>query len=71
MTNERLKQLRDGALFALGVGILSAIFIVVFLPGEEQPDESFTVVGHYKGCDVVRYTTNHLSSYHYFLHCEK
>ena len=62
--------------FALPVGILSAIplIIVIVLSGGENETlmkPYAEVVDTYKGCDVVRWSTNKMDEYKYFLHCEK
>ena len=31
--------------------------------------QSTKVVGEYKGCDIVRWSTNKMAEYKYFLHC--
>ena len=36
----------------------------------EASTSNFVVVGQYKGCDVVRWGSDMLASYKYFLHCE-
>jgi hypothetical protein len=33
------------------------------------PDQKFSVVDAYKGCDVVRYTPDNSAMYTYFLDC--
>ena len=33
------------------------------------PDQKFSVVDAYKGCDVVRYTPDNSAMYTYFLNC--
>jgi dihydrodipicolinate synthase/N-acetylneuraminate lyase len=71
MTDAQLRGLREGALFALGVGALSALIIMVFFPGEEQTTEKFKVVDQYAGCNVVRYANPKRATYDYFLHCNK
>ena len=35
------------------------------------PEQRFEVVDNYKGCDVVRYSTEYDARYHYFLDCRK
>ena len=56
----------------VGMGFLSLFY--VFLSPEEnvkpvEPKGNFEVVDTYKGCDVVRWTNNHLGEYKYFLDC--
>jgi hypothetical protein len=34
-----------------------------------EPDQKFSVVDAYKGCDVVRYTPDNSAMYTYFLDC--
>ena len=61
-------------------GILSAVmgipFIIVIVMLSGGKDETLMkphaeVVDTYKGCDVVRWSTNKMDEYKYFLHCEK
>jgi hypothetical protein len=33
------------------------------------PEQKFEIVDTYKGCDVVRYTSDQSAKYAYFLHC--
>jgi hypothetical protein len=33
------------------------------------PDQKFSVVDAYKGCDVVQYTPDNSARYSYFLYC--
>jgi hypothetical protein len=35
------------------------------------PDQKFSVVDTYKGCDVVQYTPTNAARYTYFLECSK
>ena len=35
------------------------------------PKSNFTVVDHYKGCDLLRWNNNQLAEYKYFLYCPK
>ena len=55
----------------IGMGLLS--LLVVINPGEDvkpvEPDQKFSVVDAYKGCDVVRYTPDTSAMYTYFLDC--
>ena len=55
----------------VGMGVLS-LFMVIN-PGEDvkpsPPDQKFSVVDAYKGCDVVRYTPDNSAMYTYFLDC--
>jgi hypothetical protein len=36
----------------------------------ETPPSNFVVVGQYKGCDVVRWDSDMLANYKFFLHCQ-
>ena len=68
-----LKAFFEG--FAFPAGILSAVIIVIVMLSGGK-DETLMkphaeVVDTYKGCDVVRWSTNKMDEYKYFLHCEK
>ena len=65
---EAFHEFRNGALFVLAALALAALFVAIFLPGEEQPKAKFEVVDKYKNCDVVRYT-DRSNSWHYLLDC--
>jgi len=66
-----LKEFLRG--FVLTFGIVCAVIIVIaILSGGE--DETLMkphaeVVDTYKGCDVVRWSTNKMAEYKYFLYC--
>ena len=63
-------------LLGVVVGMVFLTGIYVFISPVENAEAldtkgSFEVVDTYKGCDVVRWTNNHLAEYKYFLHCDK
>ena len=67
-----LKEFMRGVAFTFAiVGV--AILGVAILTNNEAPtqDQSAKVVGTYKECDIVRWTTHQLADYKYFLYCEK
>ena len=66
--HEAFVEFRNGAVFVLAVLALGALFVAIFLPGEEQSKAKFEVVDKYKNCDVVRYT-DPSNRWNYFLHC--
>ena len=69
-----LKEFFRGAAFTT-IGFVGVVIIgIAMLSGGE--DETLMkphaeVVDTYKGCDVVRWSTNKMAEYKYFLHCEK
>ena len=61
-------------LLGVVVGMVFLTGIYVFISPVENAEAldtkgSFEVVDTYKGCDVVRWTNNHLGEYKYFLDC--
>ena len=68
-----LKEFLRG--FVLTFGIVGVVIIgIAMLSGGE--DETLMkphaeVVDTYKGCDIVRWSTNKMAEYKYFLYCEK
>ena len=61
-------------------GVLAAFFLsmfYVFTHDDEPikhpitPKSNFEVVDHYKGCEVVRWSDDMMSTYKYFLYCPK
>jgi len=62
--------------FTLVVSILMFVFLMNGAANwlESQPpapDQKFSVVDTYKGCDVVQYTPTNAARYTYFLECSK
>jgi hypothetical protein len=56
------------------VGIVALSFLINgaanWLESQPSPpDQKFSVVDAYKGCDVVRYTPDNSAMYTYFLDC--
>jgi hypothetical protein len=68
-SNDKFRAMLLGVI--VGMGFLS-LFMVIN-PGEDvkpaEPDQKFSVVDAYKGCDVVRYTPDNSAMYTYFLDC--
>ena len=61
--------------FFLTFGIVCAVIIVIdiLFGGEDETlmKPHAEVVDTYKGCDIVRWSTNKMAEYKYFLYCEK
>ena len=55
--------------FVFPAGIVGAVIIVIAMLFGGKPHAE--VVDTYKGCDVVRWNTNKMTEYNYFLYCEK
>lgn len=58
------------------IGIVFVSFFYVFTHDEPNkqpitPKSNFEVVDHYKGCEVVRWDNDMMSTYKYFLYCPK
>ena len=65
-----LKEFMRGVAFTIGLAGV-AIIGIAMLSGDEAPTKpSSKVVGTYKECDIVRWTTHQLAEYKYFLYCE-
>ena len=67
---------RDRAiLLGIVIGMSFLSFFYVFTHHEEPnkqpitPKSNFEVVDHYKGCEVVRWSDDMMSTYKYFLYC--
>ena len=69
---EYKKTLITGAIIGLSVMLL-VIYLVK--PSSQThtvtPKTNFAVVDTYKGCDVVQWSDNQMSTYKYFLDCTK
>ena len=69
-----LKEFLRGAAFTT-IGFVGVLIIGIALlsVGEDETliNSHAEVVDTYKGCDVVRWSTNKMDEYKYFLHCEK
>ena len=76
MTNDDKQFLQE---FLTGGGIIGVVvglfilFASLTLQTQNPPVEqqSTKVVGEYKGCDIVRWSTSKMAEYKYFLYCEK
>ena len=69
---EYRKTLITGAIIGLSVMLL-VIYLVKPSPQTHTvtPKTNFAVVDTYKGCDVVQWSDNQMSTYKYFLDCSK
>ena len=69
---EYRKTLITGAIIGLSVMLL-VIYLVKPSPQTHTvtPKTNFAVVDTYKGCDVVQWSDNQMSTYKYFLDCTK
>ena len=69
---EYKKTLITGAIIGLSVMLL-VIYLVKPSPQTHTvtPKTNFAVVDTYKGCDVVQWSDNQMSTYKYFLDCTK
>jgi hypothetical protein len=58
-------------LFGVVIGVVFISGFYVFTTEDESPppDQKFSVVDTYKGCDVVQYTPDQSARYTYFLDC--
>ena len=69
---EYKKTLITGAIIGLSVMLL---VIYMVKPSSQNhtvtPKTNFAVVDTYKGCDVVQWSDNQMSTYKYFLDCTK
>ena len=69
---EYQKTLMIGAI----IGACIAILAFYMMKSSSQthtvtPEKNFAVVDTYKGCDVVQWSDNQMSTYKYFLDCTK
>ena len=58
----------------IGMSFLTLFYMVnTALDTREQPkpQTNFTVVDHYKGCDLLQWSSSQLAEYKYVLHCPK
>ena len=74
MTEDDKNALKDFLRGAAGViaAVLVAILVVGLTSwGNSVPDheQSTSVVGTYKGCDIIQWHYGPLAEYQYFLHC--
>ena len=69
---EYRKTLITGAIIGLSVMLL-VIYMLKPSPQTHTvtPKTNFAVVDTYKGCDVVQWSDNQMSTYKYFLDCTK
>jgi hypothetical protein len=49
---------------------LTSIILREWSTTDKPPQESFQVVDHYKGCDVIRYTPPGRATSEFFLKCD-
>ena len=67
-----LKEFMRGVAFTIGVVGVAIIGIAMLSNNDVPiPEQSTEVVGKYKECDIIRWNTNQLAEYKYFLYCEK
>ena len=69
---EYQKTLMIGAIIGACIAILA---FYMMKPSSQThtvtPEKNFAVVDTYKGCDVVQWSDNQMSTYKYFLDCTK
>jgi len=66
---EYRKTLVVGAIIGASIMLLALYWAKPSSETPVTPKSSFAVVDTYKGCDVVKWTDNHMATYKYFLHC--
>ena len=72
---EALKDFMRGGAFIIGIAGIAIIGIAILYGGDNETkippveSQSTKVVGTYKGCDIVRWNSNQLAEYKYFLYC--
>ncbi len=57
-----------------GMSFLTLFYMInVALDTKEplKPQSNFTVVDHYKGCDLLQWSSSQLAEYKYILYCPK
>lgn len=68
-----MKEFFNGVSVTIGIvgGVIIGIAILSGGEDETLMKPHAEVVDTYKGCDVVRWSTNKMAEYKYFLYCEK
>jgi hypothetical protein len=69
---EYQKTLMIGAIIGACIAIL-AFYMIKPSPQTHTvtPEKNFAIVDTYKGCDIVQWSDNQMSTYKYFLDCTK
>ena len=67
-----MKEFFRGVAFTIGIVGVAIIGIAMLSGGEDETlmNSNAEVVDTYKGCDIVRWSTNKMAEYKYFLYCE-
>ena len=65
---EAFYEFARGAICVTLVVAFFGIFITIISNSGSEPEEKFTVVDKYSGCEVIRYT-DPSNRWHYFLDC--
>lgn len=75
MTNEDKLALREflksfGATSAIFGGVCLFFILIISLTSDEEfKSTKPVVVDTYENCDIIRWSTNQMAEYKYFLHC--
>ena len=66
-----MKEFMRGVAFTIGIVGVAIIGIAILSGGEDETlmKSHAEVVDTYKECDIVRWNSNQLAEYKYFLHC--
>jgi hypothetical protein len=71
---QALKEFVFGASVIFGI-VIAFLLIVYFLVSKTvhvtTSLPTTEVVGQYKECDIIRWNSNNLADYNYFLYCDK